>query len=271
MPQILHPPSVISGVPRENAFHVLDDAGMKQGSASVIEYINEALLPDRPLNYFINLNAVTQRAFDMLIGAVIARSLTLKQRYPNMPARLYTTCQPNNVERLHSLQDFGFQNDDAEIRMRRFLNEGDPLPLPPEGCVIAPVIVETQEDYDRLLRRVNKYSATAKSINWLMAMQEEQLFTVFGVWENDRLIGELILTVHKNEGRIEMLYTRPAYRNMGVATALIAFAGDVLLQAGIGVMFIDVWRRNRNAMSLLQRLNFDSVLALILYPGIDLQ
>ena len=271
MPQIVHPPAAVSGVSRENVFHVLDEAGMKHGSASVIEYINEALLPDRPLNYHVSISAMDVRAFDMLIGAVLARAIGLTRRQPDLRARVYVPCRPADVDLLRNLQAYGFQNDDAEIHMRRVLAPEDEMPGPPVGCVIASVIVDTQDDCERLLRRVNKYSLISKPMSWLSRLMAEQFFAVYGVWQDDKLLGELILSAYGNEGRIEMLYTRPAYRNRGVASALVAYAGSVLLSAGIRYVNTEVWRRNRNAMALFLGRNFDSLLPIVLYPGIDLK
>lgn len=270
MPYITHPPNALSGVPRENAFLVLDEAGLRCGGASVIEYFNETLLPERPLNYYISINALTQQAFDMLIGAVMARVLELHSYQPGIPARMYVPCKPNDLQLLQSLQAFGFHNDDAEIRMRRIMNPKDRPTPPPVGCVIAPVILETEEDYDGLLHRLNRVSLTARSIDWLMRLQQEQMFTVYGCWQDARLLGEMVLTAYGTEGRIEYLYTLPEYRNRGVAISLIGFAGDVLVRSGIHSVNAVVWRRNVAAMTLFQSMQFDSVAPIILYPGIDL-
>lgn len=266
----MHPQVAPPGVSPQNVFHVLDEAGLRLGSASVVEYVNETLLPERPLNYYVNIKAQEERAFDMLLGAVMARALDLRRYQPAMPARIYAPCRPNDTQLLRNLQMFGFQNDDAEIRMRRILHLDDVIPKPPVGCVIAPVVIEDAVDSEGLLRRINQYSLTARSANWLASLQEEPLFTVFGVWQDNRLLGEMILTAYGAEGRIEMLYTRPEYRDRGVAKALIGFAGDMLMQDGIRSLNAEVWRRNIPAMTLFQAMHFDSVQPVILYPGIDL-
>lgn len=269
MPQIQFSPNALPGVSHENAFEVLDETGMKCGSAVVVEYINHVILTERPLNYYISINASSERAFDMLMGAALARSLVLRKRNPGLRARIYAPCQPHDAVRLRGFQDFGFQNDDAIIRMRRILMDSDKMPNPPVGCMIAPVVQESEEDYAGLLRRMNAYSVTERSADWLRGLQQEQLFTVAGVWQQDRLLGEMILTAYGAEGRIEMMYTRPEFRRRGVATALIAHAGKILLASGIRGLYADVWRRNWQAMSLFGTLRFESVSPTVLYPGVD--
>lgn len=270
MHQILHPTSETQGVPDENAFLVLDEAGLKLGSATVVEFINEAVLTDRPLNYYVNVSAVEPRAFDMLVGAVLARSKMLRQMFPDLAARIYIPCRPNDTSFLRSLQAFGFQNDDAEIRMRKILNASERIPMPPVGCEIAPVVLEDEEDAQSFLKRVNQYSVTSKSMRWLSRMYDEQLFTVYGCWQEKRLLGELVLTGYGTEGRVEFVYTRPEYRNRGVAVSLIAHASDVLLREHYRTISAEVWRRNEKAISLFQTMHFDSISPVILYPGINL-
>ena len=270
MPRILYAPTALPGVPFENAFHVQDEAGMKCGSAAVVEYINHAILPERPLNYYISISAESERAFDMLMGAVLARAIELRGRRPGLRARVYTPCKPYDAQMLRAYQEYGFQNDDAIFRMRRILSDTDKHANPPVGCVVAPVALESDEDTDDLLNRVNAYSVTMRSPDWLARFTQEQMFHVFGVWQDERLLGELILTAYGAEGRVEMLYTRPEFRRRGIATALIAHAGRLLVQSGIRSLTAEVWQRNQKAVSLFETLRFESVNPVVLYPGIDL-
>lgn len=243
---------------------------MRIGSASVVEYINESLLPERPLNYYVNIRTTDERAFDMLIGAAMARSLDMRKKQPKVPARIYTPCPPNDVAMLRNLQSFGFQNDDAEIRMRLILQESKHAYQPPVGCVIEPVSMADERDMEGFLQRVNRVSLTSRSLEWIYQLRQAQLFTVYGVWQDARLLGELVITAYGSEAHIEMLYTRPEFRRRGVARALIQHTSNRLLRQGIRTLNAEVWRRNVSAMELFQSMRFDSVSPIVLYPGIDL-
>ena len=269
MPLIQHPSSAIPGIPSENAFDVLDETGLKCGSAAVVEFVNHNLLPERPLNYYISINAMTERAFDMLMGAVLSRSIQMREQSPNLLARIYAPCKPHESGLLRNFQEFGFRNDDAIIRMRRILSETERDANPPVGCVVAPVTLQDQEDFDGLLKRANAYSIIAKTNDWIYRLHQEQMFSVYGVWQDERLLGEMILTAYGAEGNIEMIYTRPEFRRRGVASALLSCARQVLLQNGIRSLNVEVWRRNRSAMRLFEENRFESVSPVILYPGID--
>ncbi len=270
LPQIQYPASPFPGVPLENSFQVLDEFGMKTGSAAVIEFINHTLLPDRPLNYYLTISANDSRAFHMLVGAAYARTLLLRQQNAELPARLYAPCRPQDQALLASLLDCGFENDDAVVRKRLILSESDRLPRPPVGTTIAPVLLETQEDFDALLRRMNAYTVTAFNYNWIARMQGEQLFSAWGVWQEDRLLGEMVMTAYGAEGRIEMLYTRPEVRRRGMASALVGQAAQELLQNGIHSLSAEVWQRNEPATQLFDKLQFETLQPVRLYPGMNL-
>lgn len=268
--QIQYPPSPVPGVPLENSFQILDDFGTKCGSASVIEFINHTMLPDRPLNYYLSISAQDSRSLHLLIGACYTRTLELRRKNAQLPARMYARCNPQDQNLLAELLDCGFENDDAIVRKRLILAETDRMPKPPVSTSIAPVLLETQEDYDALLRRINAYSVTAYNYNWIARMQAQPHFSAWGVWQEDHLLGELVLTANGSEGVVEMLYSKPEFRHRGVASALIGQATQELLRNGVRALIADVWQRNEPATQLFEKMHFETTQPVRLYPGINL-
>lgn len=244
---------------------------MKCGNATVIEFVNEALVPERPLNYYVTISAMYSRAFDMLLGAVLARALELRRYQPRLPARIYVPCRPNDTQLLDALTEFGFRNDDAELRVRKVLTESNTPANPPVGCFIAPVLLETGGEVTGLLQRINRYSLTARSVEWVARLQEEaQHLIVRGAWQDDTFIGECVVTVYGAEGHVEMIYTEPEFRERGVATSLLDHVGRELLENGVRLLTAEVWQRNRGAVYLFHSARFDNADPTILYPGMDL-
>lgn len=268
--QIQYPLSPVPGVPLENSFQILDDFGMKCGSASVVEFINHTMLPDRPLNFYLSISAQDSRSLHLLVGAAYTRTLELRRKNRQLPARLYARCNPQDQQLLAELIDCGFENDDAVVRKRIILAENDRLPKPPVGTTIAPVLLETQEDYDALLRRINAYTVTAYNYNWIARLQSQQHFSAWGVWQEDRLLGEMILSANGTEGVIEMIYARPEFRHRGVAAALVGQAAQELLRIGVRAMVADVWQRNDPATQFFDKMHFETTQPVRLYPGINL-
>ena len=194
--QIQYPLSPVPGVPLENSFQILDDFGMKCGSASVVEFINHTMLPDRPLNFYLSISAQDSRSLHLLVGAAYTRTLEL--------------------------------------------------------------------------RRINAYTVTAYNYNWIARLQSQQHFSAWGVWQEDRLLGEMILSANGAEGVIEMIYARPEFRRRGVAAALVGQAAQELLRIGVRAMVADVWQRNDPATQFFDKMHFETTQPVRLYPGINL-
>lgn len=268
--QIQYSSTAVPGVPRENAFQVTDETGLKMGSATVVEFINEDILPERPLNYYVSISAMDERALDILMGAVRARAMEMRSYNAHMAARLYVACRPSDQAFMRDLQQYGFDMGDAEIRMRKILHASGRMPGPPVGCVVAPVELEDEVDMRGVLDRSNEYAVTAKPFEWLSRLQGEQYFAVYGVWQDMSLLGQMILTAYGTEGWVQSIYTETGYRKRGVATAMLAHAERVLMDKGVKTINAQVWRRNTRAMSLFQSMKYDSVEPITLYPGVDL-
>jgi GNAT superfamily N-acetyltransferase len=259
-------------MPPENMFQALDDEGQPCGSAALVEYINYAILPECPLNFYLSIQATDMRAFDQLMGAALARARSLRKNNPRMPARIYARCHPGDAERLRELTAYGFQNDDAVVRMRRIFldSERGMLPNAPVGCQIAPVALDRPGDESALLSRINSYSVIANQPNWLKGLMQEPFFIALGMWQDNRLLGEMILTAYETQGTIQALYTVPDARRRGIASAMLAQAGRILLDYGVRSLVADVWQRNRPATALFQAMGFDNREAVLLYPGMAL-
>jgi GNAT superfamily N-acetyltransferase len=259
-------------MPPENMFQVLDEDGQSHGSAALSEYTNYAILPECPLNYYLGIQATDTSAFDMLMGAALARARTLRQKNPRMAARIYTACHPGDAELIGEYAAYGFQNDDAVMRMRRIFldSERGMLPNPPVGCQIAQVALDRAGDEGALLARINGHAVIAQPPSWLKGLMQEPFFIALGMWQDDRLLGEMILTAYGSQGSIQALYTVPDARRRGIASAMIAQAGRILLDHGVRSLIADVWQRNRPANALFQAMGFDSKEAMLLYPGMAL-
>ncbi|MDR0930032.1 MAG: GNAT family N-acetyltransferase, partial [Oscillospiraceae bacterium] len=243
MPKLSYATSVPVGMPPENMFQAMDDEGQPCGSAALVEYTNYAILPECPLNYFLSIQATDTRAFDQLMGAALARARALRQKNPRMAARIYARCHPGDAARLQEFTAYGFLNDDAVVRMRRIFldSERGMLPNPPVGCQIAEVALDRVADEGALLTRINAHSVIAQQPNWLKGLMQEPFFTALGMWQDNRLLGEMILTAYSSQGSIQAIYTLPDARRRGIASALVAEAGRILLNHGVRSLVADVW------------------------------
>lgn len=260
--------TAMNGAPRENIFIATDDSGQRCGHAAVVEYVNHAVLPGRPLNYYLILEGFA-RARDMLFGAAYTRAMVLRKRRPNLAARIYTPCSPRDPERLMFFAQNGFINDDAELILRWILHEDQYVPKPPVGCQIIQTPLEDSHDSEELLDRLNPYSTTVHTMEWLSHARQDTVFSALAMVEDDRILGEIVFSGYGAEGRVHMLYTVPQYRRRGVASALLGSARSVLLDHDMRCMTAHVWQRNVSVLSLLETMGFSQVGQAMLYPGID--
>ncbi|MDR1598485.1 MAG: GNAT family N-acetyltransferase [Oscillospiraceae bacterium] len=260
--------SAMSGAPRENIFVAADDGGQRLGMAAVVEYVNRQILPDRPLNYYLIIEAFA-RARDLLFGAAFTRAMMLRRLKPDLPARVYASCSPRDPERLLYFTEQGFHNDDAEVVTREILKDGDWGPKPPVGCRLAFTNLDTSERREGLLARVNPYSVTRHSLDWLDKAMGNTAFASIGVLEEEEILGETIVTGYGAEGRVLMLYTAPRCRRRGVARALLAGARQYLYEEQCRSLTARVWLRNTAAAEFFKAEGFQQTGQAVLYPGMD--
>ena len=267
--RLIHPQSSESGLNRENIFQVFDENYTLCGSAAVIEYIQQTLLPDYPLNYYLSISAANQRAFDMLAGAALARVKVLRARHPDLTARLYAPCMPQDTALLQALSEHGFLNDDSVIRTRRISMNDDRFGNTPMGLALAPVVIEDQEDCQALLKRLNEHSVTAFDLKWYNRVSASRLFMVYGMWRDDELIAETVTSSDSYCGKIEMIYVLPEYRRRHIASSLIDAMAKYFLHNGMNTLTADIWRRNPTAVRFFTASGFEYQRDALLYPGME--
>jgi len=260
--------SAMSGAPRENIFVATDDAGQHLGQAVVVEYVNGELFPERPLNYFLILDAYA-RARDMLFGAAYMRALMLRRRKPALAARVYAQVSPRDPERLLFFTENGFLNDDASVVVRRVLRPGEWPSKPPVGTRILPMRTDTPEQVDALLRRMEPFSTTVKTRAWYDELARSPLCVTLAVLEEDRILGEAVVSGYGTEGRLDALYVLPHVRRRGIGRALLSAAREAASGSGYRTLVAEVWQRNRAAASLFESEGFEQAGQVALYPGIN--
>lgn len=259
----------MAGATRDNIFSAFDVNDKRCGIAAVTEYVNHALFPDHPLNYYITLEGFG-RARDMLFGAAYARARILRAAKPNLPARIYSSCSPRDPERLMFLSEMGLSEIDSEYILRRPLKRGDTLAGAPVGTEIRRVPLETHEARERFIVRANQYALTARSLSWLESELSSPFAIALAVVEEERLLGEVFVTASGAEGHVHNIYTLPHVRRRGIARALISASIENLSDSGYLSVSTSVTENLRGAMLLFERAGFVRSLQATLYPGVYL-
>lgn len=266
---IRHAESPELGLPPENTFVAYDDLEAELGSATVTETFCDEICPRRPHHLLIRTTG-DEVARDALLGAATARALLLARMTPDVPARVYTECAPDDDERMQALSSLGYQDNDGLIRMRRVLARGPIVKPLPAGCTIVRDYLLDADESNFFLERYNAMFARSRDLAWLKAVKAMPDFARLLVVARSGLAGELLTWSEKGRGVVGILEVTPAWQMKGVGSYLMELARLYWLERGLREAQFDVWTRLNGAVRLAATSGFRPDDMLVRYPGIDL-
>lgn len=263
-----NPRESVDGHMPENVFELLEPrTGRLLGQCIVTEESWPMLFPERPYQVHLDINCDAS-GMDMLIGAALARARALCAAQ-DQPARIYTSCDPRDDERLDQLRQYGFRDNDGIMRMRAQL----PLALnrkPPVGCVLIEDKLDDFQEQQYFLERCNELYGEVRDMKWLADVIKRNGFKRMLTVASTGMAGEIAAWHEGGIGVIEFFDTARRWRNLGVAGYMISLACDYLRQNGARLVYADVRVRAPHARRTLESAGFYAYELLTRYPGIDL-
>ena len=266
--RITHPQAAYRGIPAEDTFFVSNDQQVQLGSGYLIPFIQRELYPGRPLNIYIEITAQPS-ARHLLFGALTARAEQMKDRYPDMKARLYTQLDVSDTDMLAFYQRCGFSMEDSEDLFY--------FPLPysaagqvPMGVQYASVPLDTDRQQETFLQRLNQMRITPITRDQLTLWRDQPGFLALGFYREGRPVSELLTAGTGMNASLLQVYTRSEFRHQGMATQLVMQSCAILRERGMSGMYAHIFRRNSAQVELMRRLNAGYVRQVALLPGIDL-
>jgi ribosomal protein S18 acetylase RimI-like enzyme len=260
---------MLHGAERDNSFIVHDNAGVELGQGRLQILGNRAPTLDNPLQIRMYLDA-HPAARDMLYGALTARAKFLQRQRRAGPARLVAECDPNNVEMRGYYAKAGFDDTDGEELFHWDLRADQRPFYAPVGTTITQIQLQNYADMGALLTRVNYWGVQQHEIEWLLEAADLPYFAAYGVYSGHECVGEVMATGAEGEAVLEMLYTLPEWRRRHVATALMLHLREVLARRGATTLRVQSQRSNRASIRLLERLQFQWMHTLLIYPSMNL-
>ncbi len=269
--RIFHPQTTLHGAERDNSFIVQDNAGVELGQGWLIVPSSRVPGADRLLQIRMHMDA-HPAARDMLFGALTARGKFLCGQRGGEAACLVGECDPADMDLRGYYAAAGFDDADGEELFYWDLRTQHRAFYAPVGTTIVPTFLQTYQDMDALLLRINHWSGSGQphEVEWLMEAAELPYFVVYGVYSGAECIGEVMATGSDGEASLEMLYTLPAWRRHHVATALLLHVKETLAQRGAHSLRIQAQRSNRPAIGLMQKLKVKWMYTLRIYPTIKI-
>lgn len=259
--RIYHPVRGVGGALRENSFAIIDDAGVEIGQGGLEFRVLKKMLPDRPLDIEMNMNAHPM-ASDTLFGALSARAESIKDEQKGLPARLYTRCAIDDAERHEYFTRMGFDDVDgdelfvlrvpADMSARR-------RNYSPVGTKGIDVDLRTRTRREEFLVGLKEFGCVEHASEWLEERMKDPVFIARAMYYGSDFVGQMLVTGTQNEAVLEFVCVEPKWRGRGVASALIDEALMQLSSQHVPYMRAIAVRRNQSAMRLFQRSGFEWV------------
>jgi RimJ/RimL family protein N-acetyltransferase len=266
---IFHPNGPMRGVERDSCFIVQDDAGVEIGQGCLIIKPMMDLLPERPLNLILDLEAHPS-AMDMLYGALMVRARMVHQRRGSLPARVVVPCALTDALKHDYFLAVGFDDTDGEELFRFAMPERLREMPPPLGTGIISIPLRLQADTEALVLRMNRSTGETWSLSRFEGVMNTAHFMALAVYSGEELCGEIVISGQGPDAMIEALYVASNWRRQGVAMALLSHALTQLAARGVQFVYARAIRRNTRALSFLSRMGFEWVMTRQLLLGRDL-
>ena len=259
--RIYQPVRGVGGALRENSFVIIDDAGVEIGQGGLEYRIIKKMLPDRPLDIEMTMNAHPM-ASDTLYGALSARAERIKAEEGGLPARLYTRCAIEDNERREYFTRMGFDDYDGEELF--ILNIPQDMTLrrrnySPVGTKSIDVDLRTRTRREEFLLTLKEYGCVEHAAEWLEDRMRGPVFLAKAMYYGSDFVGQMLVTGMQNEAVLEMILVDPKWRGRGVASGLVDEAVTYLSRLHVPYMKAHAVRRNASAMKFFKRSGFEWV------------
>ena len=264
--QVYHPPQTNNGMPPENVFLVADSANMTVAEGYLVQTYHPYLFPDRPINLYMNLSTKGP-GLDMLLGALLARAVQLRQQTPNLKARVFAQVGMQDAAMLSFYQESGFVADDALDVVR--LTMPNVKPTAPMGYEMGQVPLEKPIEQASFLMRMNAHRLDALQHPLLQRYMAMPHFTALYLSRGAEIVGEVAFTGVGDTALMFGLYVSPNFRRLGLAKTLVAAGMNILAEQGVQQFEADIIRRNIPQCRLAQSCKATFVRTACLYPGIN--
>lgn len=264
---IKHAKNPANGVEFDNVFVAADEAGRELGSCRVDSMFCQRLFPLRPHQICIEYTGdVSARA--ALLGAAGAQAMVYAMQ-ENVPARIFCPCDPEDGERAAQLDEMGYEDNDGLVRMAKFIKAVPENPPMPEGLIVLHDQLEDTAEARYFLKRYNRLYGVEDTLELVDEWSALPGFRRYLIIDEDGLLGEVLVALEGNVGRILFIQVNANYCRMGLGTYLMQLAIHMLAKRGAQRIEMDVRVRIPYIMRMLGKLGFEQYQLLERYPGMD--
>ena len=264
---IVHPEQPVNNLNPEDVFFAIDDLGAQTGYAYILYQLQPGLYPDCPVNLYFSIEGDDSSRY-LLFGAVVARARQLQNVNPQLRARLYTGLDPQDENGRDFYLHNGFDLDasDAVVSLQIPFGDGR-IPM---SCTVAAVPLNTWEEQQGLLSRLQLNELTYLDRNALMEIMHMQHFIALGLYRNAGLIGEAVMAGMGDQAELVAIYIEPSSRRQGMARALLHRTMAIMAAEGVTRVTTRIMTRSQPQSRLMNDFGAVPLGVNMLFPGMYL-
>ena len=264
---IVHPQQPVNNMNPEDVFYAIDDFGTQMGYAFILYQLQPGLYPDCPVNMYFSLEGEAAARY-LLFGAVVARARVLQTVNPQFRARLYTSLAPGDQEMMDFYVHNGFDCDETDSLLELRIPFGDGrIPM---SCTVALTPLNTFEEQENLLYRLNVNEITFVDRNYLSMLMRMPHFLPLGLYRNASLIGEVLLAGQGADCELAAIYIEPNNRRQGMARALLHRSMAIMAAEGVTRVTTRIMTRSLPQQHLANDFGATPLGVNMIFPGMYL-
>jgi mycothiol synthase len=258
LPEMLNP--TVSDTPANTA--VWEDAsGVLLGFAIVSQYNN--------LHFHFRPGSLTKDAEQEMMDWAIARMrLRMREQRNGEPLTLDASARDDDAAKVAFLERHGFVPTDIQtVYMLRSLHEPFPEPQLPPGFVLRPLAGEREvETYVTAHRAA--YGTEQMTVELRLAIIQEPYYRpeldLVAIAPDGTLAAFCLCSIdeaenehsEQDEGRIDIVGTRPEFRNQGLGRAMVLAGMRALKEQGMDIATLSTLSSNTGAIGVYQVIGF---------------
>ena len=264
---IIHPRQPVNNMNPDDLFFAIDDLGTQTGYGFILYQLQPSLYPDSPVNLYFSI-AGDQSSRYLLFGALVARARQLQNVNPQLRARLYTSLDPQDAEgrEFYLHNGFDLEESDAVVSLQIPFGDGR-IPM---SCTVAAMPLNTWEEQQNLLSRLQMNEITYLDRNALMEIMHMPHFIALGLYRNAGLIGEAIMAGQGDQAELTAIYIEPSSRRQGMGRALLHRTMAIMAAEGVTRVSARIMTRSQPQMHLMNDFGALQMGVNMLFPGMYL-
>ena len=265
--KIVHPSQPVNGLNPEDVFYAVDDLGAQTGYGFILYQYHPGLYPDCPVNLYFSIDGDPASRY-LLFGALVARARVLQSLNPSLRARLYTGIAPTDTQMKDFYLQNGFDCEETDCIVQLSMPYGDGrIPM---SCTVAPTPLNTWDEMNGLLYRLEVNEITFVDMNYLQSLMRMPHFMVLGLYRNAILIGEVLMAGQGSDCELTAIYVEPGSRNQGMGKALLHRMMAIMAAEGVTRVTTRIMSRSLPQQRLVNDFGGSVIGVNMIFPGMYL-